>query len=174
MAAVTLRTMAREAMLAGGGRGFMRFAPPGDALLVTDALRRCKSEADRARVTAALEQAGFFCREAEGLLYLTPQDALLCGALAPSDAAIDWESGSFAEAAFAARLMRCPAQPMTPAGRRLAMDALRLTGMPGREIRIDALRAQAAVMLRSGDRSGMHEAGAALMDALKRRTAYEA
>ena len=42
--AVSLRNAAREAMLAAGARGFVRFMDSG-ALLVSDAVRRCADEA---------------------------------------------------------------------------------------------------------------------------------
>ena len=60
MAAVSesLRAMAREALLHAGGRGFMRFAPSGGALLITDAPRHCGEEADRRRLCGALRAAG--------------------------------------------------------------------------------------------------------------------
>ena len=46
--AVRLRERARGAMLAAGGRGFVRFLPAGGALLATDAIRRCGDDAARA------------------------------------------------------------------------------------------------------------------------------
>lgn len=151
-----LRARAREAVLEAGGRGFVRFTE--DALLATDAIRRCDADA----LTAALAARGFACREQGGLLLMTPQDALLretCAGQAPMQ--IDWRSPLCAAQALARRLQACPALQLTAAGRGLLLSALRLTGMPGTDV-CAALRAMAAVMLRAGDRSGMRESGAVL------------
>ena len=77
-----LRDLAREAMLACGARGFVRFAREGDALLVCDAASRCEDGGDA--LFAALSEAGFSCRMEGALLMITPGDALLarlCDAL---------------------------------------------------------------------------------------------
>ena len=160
--AVRLRDLARGALMDAGGRGFMRFAEAGDALLVTDAVRRCEDSAQLAR---ALEGGGFACAERDGLLYLSPQDALLEAVICPQDApAIDWEAMIHPVQALAARWLSAPEAALTQVGRQLVLDTLRLTGTPGRDVLagLDALCAHAAVMLRSGDRSGMRQAGRVL------------
>ena len=65
--AVALRDRAREAMLASGGRGFVRFLPPGGALLATDALCRATQEQAEA-IRAAQRAAGFVCEQSGALL----------------------------------------------------------------------------------------------------------
>lgn len=165
--AVSLRDRARAAMLENGGRGFMRFAPEGNALLATDALRRCEDQTQRTALIAALEGCGFVCREDCGLLLLHPNDEWIgmLQAKAP-DIQVDWNSPLHPVQALAARWAAQPAAALTEAGRRLVADTLRLTGLPGGRVTegLDALRAQAAVMLRSGDRSGMCAAGCVLWD----------
>lgn len=160
-----LRDRAREAMLGAGGRGFMRFAPQGDALLATDAARRCLGGAALARLEEAFLRAGFSAVEQDGLLLLTPQDALLeQGAEEADRAETDWANPEHPAQALAARWLACGKEALTPDGRRLIVDTLRLTGTPGLDVLdgLGALRAHAAVMLRKGDRSGMHIAGAIL------------
>ena len=90
--ALSLRAAAREAMLAAGGRGFMRFLPPGDALLATDAVRRCGSDAQKTALTDALRAAGFAVCEKDGLLMLMPKDTLLGGVVCGEEPEIDWAS----------------------------------------------------------------------------------
>lgn len=165
--AVSLRDRARQAMLESGGRGFMRFAPEGGALLATDALRRCGNAEQKAALVSALEGCGFACREEGGLLLLAPDDAWLSSVQAhETHAAVDWESALHPVQALSARWCAQPACALTAAGRQLIVDTLRLTGLPGGRMLegLDALRAQAAVMLRSGDRSGMRAAGIVLWD----------
>lgn len=164
--AVRLRERARGAMLAAGGRGFVRFLPAGGALLATDAIRRCGDDAARAQLTEALHAAGFVCEERTGLLELTPADDVLSALDDGERAAIDWESPLHPVQALAARFLNNPKQPVTPAGRQLILETLRLTWLaPDRALLgLPALRAQAAVMLRQGDRSGLHEAGAVLKE----------
>ena len=164
--AVRLRERAREAMLAAGGRGFVRFLPAGGALLATDAIRRCADDAARARLTDALAQAGFACAVRGGLLEMTPTDDVLLVPGGEERVAVDWESPLHPAQALAARFLKNPKQPLTPAGRQLILETLRLTWLaPDRVLSgLPALRAQAAVMLRRGDRSGLHEAGALLKE----------
>ena len=165
--AVSLRLRARQAMLESGGRGFMRFTPEGSALLATDALRRCENAAQKASMIAALEGCGFACREEGGLLLLSPDDAWFLEVQAhETRVSVDWESALHPVQALAARWCAQPACALTAAGRQLAVDTLRLTGLPGSRVMegLDALRAQAAVMLRSGDRSDMRAAGCVLWD----------
>ncbi len=160
--AVCLRDLARRTLLEAGGRGFMRFSEAGAALLVTDATRRC---GDSAQLLRALEGCGFACEEQNGLVYLSPRDALLRAYICPQDAPeIAWEAMIHPAQALAARWLSAPEAALTQAGRQLVLDTLRLTGAPGRDVLagLDALRAQAAVMLRSGDRSGMRQAGMVL------------
>jgi len=164
--AVALRTAAREAMLAAGGRGFVRFLPAGGALLATDAVRRCESEAQRAALESALEAAGFAVCERDGLLLLTPLDALLRGICHDADAVIDWASPLHRVQALGAGWIRRPKRPLTQDGRQMIIEALRLNWLPPKQAKdgLDTLRARAAVMLRRGDDSGFHEAGAVLLD----------
>ena len=77
---------------------------------------------------------------------------------------IRWGSPLYAAEALAARLLKAPEMPLTEDGRALAIESLRLTGRPGENVLggLGVLRAQAAVMLRHGDRSGMRIAGAVL------------
>ena len=160
--AVRLRDLARRTLMEAGGRGFVRFAEAGGALLATDAVRRC---GDRDALLHALEGGGFACCEQAGLLYLSPQDALLGAFIGPEEPpVIRWEEMIHPAQALAVRWLSAPEMALTQSGRQLIMDALRLTGTPGKDVLagLDALRAQAAVMLRSGDRSGMREAGAIL------------
>ncbi len=160
--ALALRDRARAAMLGAGARGFVRFLPDGPALLVTDACRRCEGGAQA--LEAAFEAAGFRCQARGELIELTPKDALLTDVAAPQAVEIDWGSPLHPAQALARRWMRTPRRPLTAAGRQLVIDALRLTWLPQERLlaALDALCARAAVMLRSGDRSGMHEAGAIL------------
>lgn len=164
--AVRLRERAREAMLAAGGRGFVRFLPAGGALLATDAIRRCADDAARARLTDALAQAGFACGMRGGLLEMTPTDDVLLVPGGEERVAVDWESPLHPAQALAARFLKNPKQPLTPAGRQLILETLRLTWLASDRVLagLPALRAQAAVMLRRGDRSGLHEAGALLKE----------
>ena len=160
--AVSLRDLARRTLLEAGGRGFMRFSEAGGALLVTDATRRCS---DSAQLLRALEGCGFACEEQDGLVYLSPQDALLRAYICLQDEPeIAWEAMIHPAQALAVRWLSAPEAALTQAGRQLVLDTLRLTGAPGRDVLagLDALRAQAAVMLRSGDRSGMRQAGMVL------------
>ena len=161
--AVSLRNAAREAMLLGGGRGFVRFMDSG-ALLVSDAVRRCEDDAARARLLNALCQAGFDCREQDGLLMMNPTDALLEEIRYEGDFAADWEGALCAVQALALRWMKREKQPLTPAGRQLVIDSLRLTWQDRMADGRALLSAQAAVMQRSGDTSGFCTAGAVLAD----------
>lgn len=162
MTAQQMRALARETVLACGGRGFMRFADSGDALLVCDAARRC-GEDEAQRMSAALEEQGFTVCVVDGLMLISPGDEMIAsiGADMPK---IRWADMDYAAQALAARLLKSPQLPLTPAGRALTGEALRLTGRPGEDVLagLGALRAQAALMLRNGDRSGMYEAGAIL------------
>ena len=165
--AVCLRDQARRAMLESGGRGFMRFAPSGAALLATDAIRRCAGEQEKQALIQALSACGFACREEDGLLLLAPGDAWIRALQAQAtDIAVDWESPLHPAQALAARWAAQPSLELTEAGRQLVIDTLRLTGLPGGRVTegLDALRARAAVMLRGGDRSGMRAAGIGLWD----------
>lgn len=164
--AVRLRERARGAMLAVGGRGFVRFLPAGGALLATDAIRRCADDAARARLTDALAQAGFACAARGGLLDMTPVDELLLALGGEEAPAVCWESLLHPAQALARRFLANAQQPLTPAGRQLILETLRLTWhAPDRVLSgLPALRAQAAVMLRQGDRSGLCEAGALLKE----------
>ena len=164
--ALSLRNAAREAMLAAGGRGFVRFLPLGGALLVTDANRRCADENEKAALIGALEHAGFDCCARGGLLELTPQDDVLCRIGYDEEAEIDWSSPLHPVQALGRRWHNREKQPLSDAGRQLILEALRLSWQPVGKTQegIEMLRAQGAVMQRTGDTSGMHEAGAILLD----------
>jgi len=167
MTAVMLRSIARETMITCGGRGFMRFLDDGDMLLVTDALRRCADKAERNCLVAALEGAGFACWEQDGLLLLAPSEAMLEGMTCPAEtAATDWRGVRHGAHSLALRWLRKDARPLTQAGRQLIVDCLRLTWQPEERVLAGCarLRAQVALMQRSGDFSGMREAGAILYD----------
>ena len=160
--AVRLRDLARQTLLEAGGRGFVRFAEAGCALLVTDAVRRCS---DVNALEQALKCAGFSCFEQDGLLHLAPQDVLLRTFICPQEPPIvRWEESVHPAQTLASRWLSAPEETLTTEGRQLIVDTMRLTGAPGKDVLagLEALRAHAAVMLRRGDRSGMHEAGAIL------------
>lgn len=159
-----VRRMARDALLGAGGGGFVRFAPPDGALLVTDAPRHCGQEGRHAQVVA-LQAAGFDCQESDGLLLLSPGDALLealCGA--ERSVCVDWEAPLCTVQALAARFGRESRLPLTPAGRQLALEMLRLLWQEEKRVLkgVDLIRMRAAKMLRAGDRSGFGEAGSLL------------
>ena len=164
--ALSLRDAAREAILAAGGRGFVRFLPSGGALLVTDANRRCADENENAALAGALERAGFDCCACGGLLELTPRDDVLRRIGYDEEAEIDWSSPLHPVQALGRRWHDREKQPLSAAGRQLILEALRLSWQPAEKAQDGAelLRAQGAVMLRMGDMSGMHEAGAILLD----------
>ena len=119
-----LRDLAREAMLACGARGFVRFAREGDALLVCDAASRCEDGGDA--LFAALSEAGFSCRMEGALLMITPGDALLAR-LCAGDMPLytDWDDPLHPAQALALRLVREAAAPLTPAGRMLVLETAR-------------------------------------------------
>lgn len=174
--ALRLRGRAREAMLGAGGRGFVRFLPEGGALLATDAIRRCADDAACAHLTQAIAAAGFVCAARGGLLEMTPADgelSALCAfaphAFAPhAGLSVDWEAPLHPAQALACRFCRHAQQPLTPAGRQLILETLRLTWRDAAHLLsgLPALRARAAVMLRRGDRSGLYEAGTLLAEFL--------
>ena len=161
--ALWLRARAREALLLAGGRGFVRFLPPGGALLATDALSRCAEQADAARLTDALSAAGFACAPQGALLGITPSDALLIRAaqVAPRALSIDWDGLLCPAQALAARWLRHESLPMTQRGRTLVLETLRLLWQPQARVLagLGSLRALAAENLRAGDASGQLEAG---------------
>lgn len=159
--AIALRDCARAAMLEAGGRGFVRF-PERGALLVSDAIRRCEDEAARTRLTAALEAAGFACRQEDQLLLIMPSDALLAQIDCEDSCEIDWDGPLCSVQALSARWLKKKRQPLTAQGRQLIIDTLRLTWQSRAAQGLEALRAQAAVMQREGDTSGFCQAGAVL------------
>ena len=159
--AIALRDRARAVMLAGGGRGFMRFSERG-ALLVSDAIRRCEGEAAKARLLDALAEAGFECSELDNLLMIMPSDALLTQIESEESGRIDWDGPLCEAQALAARWLAKAKQPLTQDGRQLIVDTLRLTWQDRAAQGLDALRAGAALMQRKGDTSGFREAGAVL------------
>ena len=161
--ALWLRALAREAVLGAGGRGFVRFLPPGGALLATDALTRAADAAQEKRLTDALAAAGLICAPQGALLTMTPTDALLLRAAGAREPAvrIDWDSPLAPAQALAVRWLRRPGLPLTDAGRALAAETLRLLWQPRPRVLagLGGLRALAAQNLRAGDMSGAHEAG---------------
>ena len=159
--ALSLRAAAREAMLAAGGRGFVRF-PDRGTLLVSDALRRCESDADRKKLTDALSWAGFDASEQDGLLMINPKDELLDAIAYKGDFAVDWDEKLDAVKALAMRWLGREKLPLTRAGRQLVIDVLRFTWQDRMTDGLEALRAHAAVMQRRGDTSGFSQAGAVL------------
>lgn len=159
--AVSLRDAARNALLAAGGRGFVRF-PECGALLVSDAIRRCESDAAKEMLTNALSQAGFDSNEQDGLLMISPRNELLEAISYDGDFSINWDGALCDAQALAMRWLRRKKQPLTPAGRQLVMDALRITWHSRMTDALVQLRAQAAVMQREGDVSGFRETGAVL------------
>lgn len=164
LTAIALRTKAREAMMKCGGRGFMRFAPQGKLLLITDAPRR--AEDGGVQLVDALQAEGFVCALEDGMLSLAPQDELIRALV--RDIALQeicWQSRLHPAQALALRWAGQAQLPLTEIGRQLITDTLRLTGQPGISVMdgLAALRAHAAAMLRAGDRSGMYEAGRILM-----------
>ena len=160
--AIALRDRARAALLSAGGRGFVRFPEQG-ALLVSDALRRCESEAAEQGLKDALWQAGFECYKQDGLLLMTPSDALLEN-IDCDTCRIDWDAPLHSAQALAKRWLACERRPLTAAGRQLIIDCLRLTWQDRVMDGLRALRAQAAVMQRNGDTSGFYQAGTVLAD----------
>ena len=161
--AVSLRNAAREAMLAAGGRGFVRFMDSG-ALLVSDAIRRCEDDAAKQKLVDALYKAGFACGEQEGLLMINPQDELLEAITYDGTFSVRWDSELYAVQALAVRWMKRERQQLTQAGRQLVIDTLRMTWQDRMADGLTLLRAQAAMMQRSGDTSGFCTAGAVLAD----------
>lgn len=164
--ALAMRDEARRALLGAGGRGFVRFLPEGEALLVSDAPRRCASDGEVAALMDALLRAGFSTVCRGGLLLLTSTDERLC-ALAAGGAperAIDWGSPLHPAASLAARWRRERPAALSEDGRALILETLRLLWQPPERVLegLDGLRARAARMLRTGDRSGLREAAAAL------------
>ena len=172
MAGVTaLRDAAREAVLSCGGRGFVRFLAEGEALLLSDAPRRIKDEAQREQMSHALCAAGFSCRIEGGLAYITPgQERLqaLCDAQ-PEEICVDWESPLFEAQALCHRLLREPSQAFDGDAHRLVLEAARLLWQPEDKVLmgLSALRARIAARQREGKRSGLHEAGRLLCGWLK-------
>lgn len=163
---VRIRNRARDALLASDSRGFVRFLPPGGALLVTDANRRGETE----KLKAALCAAGFDCEERGGLLEISPADELIrelahAAQMRAESAQIAWESPAHAAQALGRRWLRAQRTEFTPAGRQLVLETLRLLwqGTDHAIAGIEDLRARAAAMQRTGDRSGMHEAGIFLL-----------
>lgn len=161
--AVSLRDSARNALLAAGGRGFVRFCEQG-ALIVSDAIRRCESDAQRDKMIASLDRAGFDCREQDGLLLIDPKDQLLEVIAYDGDFAVDWDGKLCAVQALAVRWLNRKKQPLTAAGRQMIIGGLRLTWQDRLKDGLTHLRAQAAEMQRKGDTSGFQETGAVLAD----------
>jgi len=160
LSVIALRDLAREAMLACGARGFMRFVQSGEGLLVTDAATRC--EDGGAALSRALEDAGFDCRSDGRLMRVTPGDVLLERLCAgEGDDGIDWNSPLHPAQAFAARLMREAHAPLEDTGRALVLSAARLLWQPQDKVLagLENIRAAVAVRMREGNRNGFYQAG---------------
>lgn len=160
MTVLQLRDAARLALAQGGGRGFVRFAASGRALLVTDAPRHGAFD------PAPLCRAGFLC-EADGtLLLLTPAGALLDALCARPDGPvpIDWASPLHPAQALAARLLRSGRGVPADDGLQLMLDTARLLWLPpGQVLRaLPGIQAQVAAMLRKRETRGFAQAGALL------------
>ena len=159
-----LRNLARGALASCGARGFVRFAPEGGALLVTDAALRCEDGGEA--LVRALAAAGFACRREGALLALTPDDALLAPLCAREGRTvpIDWDGPLHPVQTLAARLLRADALPLTDGGRALVIEAARLLWRPPEQVLagLPGLRARAAALLRCHDTSGFAPAGAML------------
>jgi len=160
LSVIALRDLAREAMLACGARGFMRFALEGDGLLVTDAAARC--EDGGAALCRALEDAGFDCQSDGRLLRITPGEYLL-ERLCTGEGAVqvDWSSPLHPAQALAARLVREAYTPFDDSGKQLALETVRLLWQPPDRVLsgLEGIRAAAAVRLREGNRNGFYQAG---------------
>ena len=159
-----IRNLARGAMEGSGARGFMRFAQEGEALLICDAAARCADGGQA--LCQALEAAGFTCRAQGALLMIAPVDALLerMAADVNCNPVDDWGGELRPAQTLASRLLRAPREALTPQGRAYAMQTARLLWRPQAQVLagIDGLRAQAAALLRAGDRSGFALAGGLL------------
>ena len=159
-----LRNLARGALTSCGARGFVRFAPEGGALLVTDAALRC--EDGGVALCDALSAAGFAYRAEGALLALTPDDALLAALCARErkTVPIDWDGPLHPVQSLASRLLRADALPLTDGGRALVIEAARLLWRPPAQVLVGlpGLRARAAALLRCHDTSGFAPAGALL------------
>ena len=174
LSAAALRDLARDALLAAGFRGFVRVAPAGGPLLVTDAGRR----AGPAGPEDALRAAGFPAERAEnGLLFFSPEEGLL-RALAeswtgqvPAGFSAEGDGALLPARSLAARLLRAaPAGEWTAAGWQLLLEALRLPDPSGNGWpEAETLRPRLARMLREGDRSAMRETGALMAARLSAR-----
>lgn len=164
MAGVTaLRGEARQAIFGVGGRGFVRFCAEGDALLVSDAIRRCGDETQIKAMISALDRAGFGCKVQNDLLMITPGDARLCALCKEQPDAPDADFGHplWETMALCARLAREAPLPLDDGGRRLMIETARLVWQPKDNVisGLPALRAMIALRLREGKRSGLYEAG---------------
>ena len=97
---------------------------------------------------------------------MTPADDVLSALGGEKTIAVCWESPLHPAQALAGRFLAAEKRPLTPDGRQLILETLRLTWLaPDRVLSgLPALRARAAVMLRRGDRSGFCEAGAVLKE----------
>lgn len=177
LSAAVIRDEVRRLFQAAALSGFVRIAPAGEALLVSDVIRRA-SPAHRADCEALLQDRGFTWQERAGLLYFSPaagQLQKLAGKLDVSaferrmrEKAVPCEADALAE-----RLLRCPPQTAwSLEGTQLLLEALRLPaptakGWP----ETDMLRPGLALMLRRHDRSAMHETGRVLAVRLVHETA---
>ncbi len=103
----------------------MRFLPAGEtALLVSDAPRRC---GDVPALLDGCRAAGFDARERDGLLLLTPTEALRALDV-PARIDVDWDAPDAPTAAFAAYLMRRADRPLTEDGLRLVVKPCACSG----------------------------------------------
>ena len=155
-----MRNFARGAIADCVARGFVRFDDRGDCLLVTDAALRCGDGGMALR--AALHAVGFVCKSSGALLGINPGDALLERLCARERGiTIDWESPLHPAQALAVRLMRGETEALTEPGRNFVLRVARVLWQPqGRVLaQLADIRAEAAMLLRAGDRSGFAPAG---------------
>lgn len=171
LSVIALRDLAREAMLACGARGFMRFAQSCGGLLVTDAAARC--EDGGAALWEELGARGFDCQSDGHLTRITPGDALIeqiC--TGHCDVRIDWDSPLHPAQALAARLMREKHEPLEDDGRALVLNTARLLWQPQDKVLagLEDVRATVAVRLREGNRNGFYQAGRLLSNWCQEQT----
>lgn len=160
LSVIALRDLARDAILACGTRGFMRFSKEGEGLLVTDAADRCTDGGEALK--AALSEAGFCCKRDGRLLRITPGDLLLERLCAgEGDVQVDWNSPLHPAQALAARLVREAYTPFDDSGKLLALETARLLWQPRDKALagLAVIRAAAAVRMREGNRNGFNQTG---------------
>ncbi|MCR4707958.1 MAG: hypothetical protein K5746_08425 [Clostridiales bacterium] len=171
LSAADLRNVLRARLFVLGLRGFVRIAPPGGELLVTDAFRHTGDldgwdSSSFEEEKGQLRSVGFVVKKEHGLVYCSPDEGWLdrlqgdWGRMLTSFQSCRQVELLVARS-LAERLLRCdPVKKPSEAGRQLILEALRLPNPePAGWSAVDALRPQIATMLRQHDRSGMRETG---------------